>query len=416
MAKIKQIKNLEIRNAFSRAKCYNVRPMRRRPRQILRIAVALWMNGASGRDILSGIFRYARTRNVWDIQLMPLPNGVRPEIPAQMAEAGVDGIISASFSPQVKSLLDATAAPLVFIGPSIDIPRPMGGAVVFVNQDDEGIGAMGARHFLALGAFNGFGYLHAISDSSWIDLREKGFRDVLTGAGKACSTLTLDMNPEDHINHDVLGDWLESLPKPAAVMAFFDYQALQILNVCRERHIAVPGQVSVLGVDNDELLCEFSDPPLSSIQPDHEQTGYLAARELDALMTRPGKRPHALTCPVLRIVERGSARPLTPSAHLVRKAREFIRAKAERGIDVADVVAHLKVSRRLADLRFREVENRSIRQVIEDRRMELAEKALAETDWTLRRIAAASGYRNVKTFEAAFRRKHGMSPSAFRKR
>ena len=388
--------------------------MKNRRRQIRRIVVALWMNGASGRDILSGIFRYARTCNGWDIQLMPLPNGIRPDIPAQMVEAGVDGIISASLSPQVKSLLDATAAPLVFIGPSIDIPRPAGGAVVFVNQDDEGIGAMGARHFLALGSFNGFGYLHASSYSSWIDLREKGFRDVLASVGKDCCTLTLDINPEDHISHDVLGDWLESLPKPAAVMAFFDYQALQILNVCRERHIAVPRQVSVLGVDNDELLCEFSDPPLSSIQPDHERAGYLAAQELDVLMARPGRRSRAITCPVLRIVERGSARPLTPSAHLVRKAREFINAKAEQGIDVADVVAYLKVSRRLADLRFREVENRSIRQVIEDRRMELAEKALAETDWTLRRIAAASGYRNVKTFEAAFRKRTGRSPGTCR--
>ncbi len=378
-----------------------------------RVAVALWMNIASGRDVLSGIFRYARTRR-WDIQLLPLPGGISREMTSRIRDGGIDGIISTSLGTTVKDVLNSTSVPVVFIGQEMDISRAKGGAVAFVNRNDEAIGAMGATYFRTLGTFNGFGYVHSRNDPECPDRRENGFREALAATGRTCQTLTLDVSPEEPIDHGVLGDWLASLPKPAAVMAFFDYQALQILNVCRERKFTVPGQVSVLGVDNDPLLCESSTPSLSSIQPDHEGAGYLAARELDALMSRPGRQPRMWRCPVLRVVERGSTRPLTPSAHLILKARAFIHAQAGRGIGVKDVVDYLKVSRRLADLRFREVENTSIRRMIEDRRMELATKALAETDWTIRRIAAESGYRNIKTFEAAFRKRFGRSPGAGR--
>jgi LacI family transcriptional regulator len=190
-------------------------------------------------------------------------------------------------------------------------------------------------------------------------------------------------------------------------MTFYDPYAVQAINVCREHGISVPKQVSILGVDNDGLLCEFANPPLSSIQPDHERAGFLAAKELDALMTRPSHKPRTLVSPVLGVVERESTKPLTPAAHLIRKASQFIHDQTAKGISVTDVAAHLKISRRLADQRFREIEGSSIHRTIEDRRMELAEKALSETNRPLRLIAQESGYKSVKTFEAAFRTAKG---------
>ena len=99
----------------------------------------------------------------------------------------------------------------------------------------------------------------------------------------------------------------------------------------------------------------------------------------------------------------------------MRKALEFINANAAKGIGVKDVVAHLKISRRLADLRFREIEGRSILQTIESRRLELAERMLQETNRPVQAVAKESGYRNVKTFEAAFRKHHGLSPGKYRR-
>ena len=375
------------------------------------------MNSTSGRDILSGIFRYARTRIGWDMRLIQLPNATHPEKIRRIAAEGVDGLITSDLSSvPLKAIVSKTDVPLVFIGPpSMPIPRPSGGTTSFVSCDDAAIGAMGAKHFLSLGAFNGFGFLYSGKDPNWPSLREQGFRNTLAAAGKTCSTFVSPTAADERIDEAKLAVWLKSLPKPAAVMAYYDPYAVQAANVCKEHGIAVPGQVSILGVDNDDLLCEFADPSLSSIQPDHERAGLLAARELDALMSNPKRKPRTLVSPVIGIVERESTRQLTPAAHLMRKALEFINANAAKGIGVKDVVAHLKISRRLADLRFREIEGRSILQTIESRRLELAEQMLQETNRPVQAVAKESGYRNVKTFEAAFRKRHGCSPSEYRR-
>lgn len=383
-----------------------------------RIVVALWMNCMSGRDILSGIFRYAKTRAGWDIRLVQLPNAMHTEQIREIAEEGVDGLIASDLSNSaIREIISDEELPVVFIGPpTMPIPRPPGGRTSFVSCNDIAIGTMGARHFLSLGSFNGFGFLSAGKDPKWPNLREQGFRDTLAAAGRQCSTFKSPTAADERIDAGSLAAWLKSLPKPAAVMTYYDPYAVQVANVCRENGIVVPRQVSILGVDNDGLLCEFANPQLSSIQPDHEHAGLLAAKELDALMTRPAHRPRTLVSPIVGVVERESTKPLSPAAHLVRRALRYIDANAAKGIGVADVAAHLNVSRRLADLRFREIENTSIRQAIEDRRMKIAEKAMSETNRPIRQVARESGYKNIKTFEAAFRRRYGTTPGAFRRK
>lgn len=383
-----------------------------------RIVVALWMNCMSGRDILSGIFRYAKTRAGWDIRLVQLPNAMHPEQIREIAEEGVDGLIASDPSNSaIREIISDEELPVVLIGPpTMPIPRPPVGRMSFVSCNDIAIGTLGARHFLSLGSFNGFGFLSSGKDPKWPDLREQGFRDALAAAGRQCSTFKSPTAADERIDAGSLAAWLKSLPKPAAVMTYYDPYAVQVANVCRENGIVVPRQVSILGVDNDGLLCEFANPQLSSIQPDHERAGLLAAQELNALMTRPARRPRTLVSPIVGVVERESTKPLSPAAHLVRRALRYIDANAAKGIGVADVAAHLNVSRRLADLRFREIENTSIRQAIEDRRMNIAEKAMSETNRPIRQVARESGYRNIKTFEAAFRRRYGTTPGAFRRK
>ena len=387
-----------------------------RQRKVKRVLVALWM-GTSGRDILSGIFRHVHAKTQWDITLIQLPNGFRPEVVEEAQRAGLNGIIASDFNPpQIKRLVETTDIPCVSIGAATSMSRPCGGAVSFVGCDDRAIGAMAAQHFLSLGTFNSFGFVHANGGNGERSMREIGFGDMLAKAGKSCSVFTSNRRADERMDTQKVTNWLRSLPKPAAILCFYDPLAVQVLNICRDCGISVPQQVSVLGVDNDPLLCDFSTPPLSSVMPDHERAGLLAARELDRLLTRPNRSPHVVVCPPVKIVERESARPLTPAAHLIRKAYAFIDAHVTSGIGVNDVVAHLKVSRRLADLRFREIENCTIRDAIEARRMSLAEKALMDTSQTVRRIASNCGYASANTFEVAFRKRHGMSPSAFRKR
>ena len=388
----------------------------RQSEKVKRVVVALWMNGAAGRDILSGVFRFARASRHWNVRLLQLPNGFPPEIMAQIDRDGIDGLITSELAEHaVKDILARSPVPLVFIGPRDERFNANATAISFIGCDDRVIGAMGAKHLMSLGNFSSFAFVGTRRNVHWSDERLAGFRDVITARGKECATFHPKNEKADwYLDHSELGDWLESLPKPAAVMVAFDYYAIQVLDICRKRGIDVPRQMSVLGVDNDELLCDFSDPPLSSIHPDHERAGFLAASELDALMRRPNRKPRGLTCPVKRIVERASTRPITPAAHLVRRALAFIRSEASHGIGVMDVVRHIGVSRRLADLRFRESEHQSILGAITGERLGVAEKLLSETDYAVSRIAKQSGYRSAKALLAAFKKHHGVTPTQWR--
>lgn len=398
----------------------------RRPKRIL---IALWMGSISGREILSGIFSFAKSRTDWQTILLQLPNGFSPELIAQIQRDGVDGIIACDLTnPSLRHIVDETDAPLVTIGWKMDFTRASGGLCATVECDNYAVGVLGAKHFLAQGNFNSFGFLYAdtradenaadpsrhSANENLTDLRVAGFCDTVRHMGKPCLPFVSNRSPDAEIDHDKLHRYLRSLPKPAAIMCYYDPMAIQVLNCCRAHGMDVPRQVSVLGVDNDALLCESATPPLSSIQPDHERAGVLAAKELHALMTRRRPSRCIINCPVLKIVERESTSPLSPAAHLIARALEFIAANAARNISVADVVAHLGISRRLADLRFREIEHRTIRQAIEDRRLEIAVKKINGTNWPLTRIAAASGYASLQTFTAAFRRKFKVPPRQFR--
>lgn len=383
-----------------------------------RIIVALWMNCTSGRDILSGIFQHAKTCIGWDIRLVQLPNALHLNKIRRLVKEGVDGLIASDLSnPALMDIVTKTNTPIVFIGPhTMPIPRPSGGKTSFVSCDDVTIGEMGAKYLNSLGSFNGFGFISSRSDPKYPNLREQGFRQSLASERKDCSTLISPVAADEQLDTTDLSAWLKSLPKPAAVMAHYDPYAMQAANVCREIGISVPEQVSILGVDNDGLLCEFATPPLSSIQPDHERAGRLAAQELDAIMTRSARKPRSLVSPIVGIVERESTKPLAPAAHIIINAQRFIRNNAHKGIGVSDVVAYLGISRRLADQRFREIAGTSIHRVIEECRMKLAEKAIVGTSRTIRQIAKECGYRNIKTFEAAFRRRHTTTPGQFRRK
>ena len=386
-----------------------------KPMNIKRIVVALWLGNASGREILSGILRFAKMRKLWQITILQLPNGFSPSMIEQLRQETIDGIITSDPTNEVvQKLVQEMAIPFVVIAPRAKIARPNGGTTVFVNRDDFRIGTIAAQYFMSIGRFNSYGFIqgirgtnHAISD------REKGFRQKLAKSGHSCSTLSSFTAPNTDNDIDRLSHWLKSLPKPAAVMCFYDPPAVLLLKACHKLGILVPTQVSVLGVDNDALICETSIPPLSSLQPDHEGMGYIAAQELDALISHRTSRRRK-TILKHRIVERDTTKKTSPSAVLVRRALDFIANNVSTGIGVSDVIAYLGVSRRLADLRFREIENRSILETIENRRLKIAVEKLKSTTWPITRIVTASGYSSLQAMGAAFRKRFGKSPRSFR--
>lgn len=381
------------------------------------VLVALWMTTVSARDIQAGIFRYVSESRNWSIHLVPLPHGLDPIRHGPLLHGHVDGIITAMpCNDIIDALAPGVKIPVVFIGTRSDKRIRQLTPMACVYCDDDAVGRAGAQHFLQHGFYNEYGFVHSSTIQTATDLREIGFRSELKRAGKSCNTFVAREDADEEIDSTALEQWLLSLEKPAAVMAYYDFQAIQVLNACHNIGLDVPGQVSVLGVDNDDVLCEFSSPSLSSIALDHEQIGYKAAQTLDKMIRgRIRTSPKDILCGQIRIVERESTDPLPPSGSLVKKALAFIRQNVTRGIDVRDVVAALHVSRRLADLRFHETLGRSIHQAIEDARMAIAEKNLKKSHKSLAQIALDSGYRSIKTFETAFRKRYQVAPGCLRK-
>ena len=209
--------------------------------------------------------------------------------------------------------------------------------------------------------------------------------------------------------------WLEKLPQPAGVFAAFDDRAVQVLEACRDAGLDVPRQIAVTGVDNDEMICPNTTPPLTSVQPDHALIGALAAEKLKQMMEgRRLSRPERIMVGVKRIEVRESTSPVTQSGRLVQRALAFIAAHYAEPIRPRDVVRELKCSRRLADLRFTELQGESIGKAILHARLEAVHKMLAATGDTMENIAAACGFSKAERMRTAFKARYGIPPSECR--
>lgn len=363
------------------------------------ILVLLWSTGASGRDFMYGLSNYLKSRPSWNIRLMPTTEGLSPDIVRAIGRGAFDGIVTdentLSANPVLNTRRDAA---LVVFGTRH--PDDKDRKITYIQNDDRMIGRLGARHFLGLGNFRSFGFVPTVVPHDWSRERAEGFVDELARNGLAAEVYGSGSRRFS------LTAWLRHMPKPCAIMAAWDCRAVEIAETARKAGFDIPRQVAVLGVDNDELICSFTSPSISSVYPPHEENGLAAGTALDRLFTRRKHRP-VIFCSGAKIVQRESTAPLTPAAHLIMSALEFIRKNAARNIRVGDVVRHLKVSRRLADLRFRELQGESIRETITRIRLDEVSKRLLTTRLPVSTIARNCGFEDVSYLGKLFRRRFG---------
>ena len=221
---------------------------------------------------------------------------------------------------------------------------------------------------------------------------------------------------EDAEDNRHLQEWLLTLPRPTAIFAAYDIRARQVLDACRAAGLAVPDDIAILGVDDDEVICETATPALSSIPLSMEDAGFRAAELLDrALATR--RRPRHGTDIIVSgtrvVVRRSTTRDAVADA-LVRRCRALMEANVGRPFNVADLVASLGVSRRTLETRFRAATGRSLNAEITDLRIRRAKTMLAKSSMSQAAIATACGFCDASHLNVIFRRHCGAPPSAFR--
>ena len=382
------------------------------------VAVGIRLMFKSGRDMLRGISRYAYRNCHWRLHVINVfDHNTVNEFQAAL-ERKVDGIIlNGIVFPDITAMLKASTIPLVAFGARVPELGRRTRSLAFVRNDDYAIGQAGADYLMSLGSFRSYIYIPTNQPSYASHLRQCGFTDRLRRKGKGVLTFPIVPNRLDGGYEEImaLAGWLNTLPKPIAAMAAFDQRASHLLEAAQRCGMKVPGHLAVLGVDNDELICDFTNPPLTSIEPDHGHNGELAAAELERMMGGNGRNVTRLRkSSYRRIVERQSTKPIAPAAQLVARGLAYIGKNATRGISTTDVISHLGVSRRLADLRFREFSGKTIHSTIIETRLEELCRRLHETEIDIARLSAACGFKSENYAKNLFKARFGMSMTVWR--
>ena len=384
-----------------------------RNRNVFRVVVALTMQSYAGQRKLAGILRFLSGKYLWDMTLLRSAHELTLDFIGRTKHETDGYIVSIHESAEVRTALVKTGKPIVFLD-DIDMRLASGeDNASFLTTNQSAIGAAAANHFLAQARFAAFAFVYPIGRPHWSLGRAEGFFRALARRKLTASVYESGAHSSDAGN---LSDWIRALPKPAAVFAAFDDRAVDVINACRAGAIDVPKDVMVVGAGDDALICNSCRPTLSSVKIPFEEHGFMAARELQAKMMLPvGKRKIVNTSEDFVVTQRQTTTSRIAAAAIVHDGLAFISASATSGITVPDVVRRLNVSRRLADLRFRQVTGKSILRTIIETKIEEAKKMLRSTALPISEIARRCGFSSANYFKNVFVRSVGMPPRAWRK-
>jgi len=217
-------------------------------------------------------------------------------------------------------------------------------------------------------------------------------------------------------DHTKLIKWLKSLPKPAGIMACYDLVGVRILQSCNLAEISVPESIAVIGVNNDELQCTMTNPPMSSVLQNQERIGYEAFALLYRLMQGETPPLEPLMIPPVKVISRRSTDILVISDKLVIKAIQLIREYACEGIAITDIASQVGVSRRTLERRFFKSVGKTPHDEIVSSQIKLSCDLLVETRLTLESITKRIGFHSVSHFTSLFERMMNMPPNEYRKK
>jgi len=388
-----------------------------------KVAIYLRLATASHRRRLSGIFSRFEDGAPWDILLVNDEKMLGELLETDDPDDRPDGIISCTIADErIRRMVLTSGIPYVGIGTysgtetreRFPVAKGCSSRVMYVRNDNEGVGIAAAEYFMSLGNFRSFAYVHASRTCSWSETRGRSFIQALATAGRECAEYGPNMHPaRDRLE---LGQFLARLEKPAAVLAAWDGRAAEVLDVAKSSGVAVPSQMVILGVDDDETFCEHVAPPLSSVRTDAEGMGRAAADALSMLMrSKPSQPSKTVCCKVLGITERASTHPPAPAAHIVEQALAYIETHAKEGIGPGDVARHLNISRRLLDMRFHEYNALTVSGAIVAQRLEEAKRLLAKTTMSAADVFAAVGFSNTAYPHRLFKKATGVAPGEWRR-
>ena len=368
------------------------------------VVIKLRLETATGRNILAGILKGIRDRDNCAISIASDDDGF-------MRLAATASAIIADTSSNIDTIQKAIAdgKPVVLLNDwrFKNHPSNLG----HIRTDDGEIGFKAADYFMSIGRFRSFGFVPAYADKEWSVKRGRAFALRLGRKGHECRVFSHGKSGAKDIEA-----WLKNLPKPAAVFCAWDAVAAEVTSAARAAKVKIPSQIVLLGVDNDEVYCTSSSPQISSIEFDAENEGRMGIKLLLKMMkSRKGGVSRTICCgSARRIVERESTRPPTPAAYMIERAIKFIAENATKGIGPQDVAEHLGISRTLLDLRFREMGDATVGELILERRLAALSTMLRKSKSPIYRAVKDCGFGSVNHAKAVFKKRFGMTMREWR--
>jgi len=370
-----------------------------------RVALLIETSNAYARGLLRGIYSYIREHGSWSTFFPEQSRGDLP--PKNLIGWRGDGIIARIENEAIAEVVSNLNIPVVDVSASQALQ-----GIPWVETHDESIAQLAVDHLLERG-FRNFAFC-GDNRFAWSRYRCDGMKRLVEKAGYEFFSYGVDDESKAINEERQLTRWLQKLPKPVGVLACYDIRGRQLIEICQRNNIAVPEQIAILGVDNDELVCNLAETPLSSIMPNAKGTGYLAASLLSQMLDGEPVEGKAHLLKPLGIVTRQSTDSFAIDDAELIKAAQYIREHACSGMNVEDILKVVPLTRRVLEARFKKYFGHSPHDAIQRVRLRRAEELLTETDLSLATIADRSGFVHSEYFSVVFKRMKEITPSAYR--
>jgi LacI family transcriptional regulator len=370
--------------------------------------------------LMAGISQYIRDRG--DRQLIIWPDCSRKSL-AFLKERGCKGaFVSVQTTQRAKELLQI-GIPVIGVATVQNLHN-----LPFISADSKKVAQMACEYLLKK-KFKNFAFF-GLTQARWSAERLEHFSQYLTEKGKNIHVFkekqvlfTSDLTSFTRLwiktalntGQQKLIQWLKQLPKPAAILASTDIFACHLINMSKEAGLNIPDELAILGINNDNAICNICDPPLSSIAFNFKKAGYDAAKLLDKMISgNETMQGQCIKIQPTHVETRGSTDVYAIDDPAIVQAMKYIRQNGNTPLQVDEIADHVYMSKRLLQLKFHDVIGKSVHDEIITAHFEIAKALLIETNLSIDEIAERSGFHYTSNMRRAFQKITGMLPQKYR--
>lgn len=376
-----------------------------------RVRLIIDISFSYGRNLLQGISQYVQKFKNWEFETTFSYFGDNQYKKYRIDKNNTaDGIIV--FSPEKEVLTEVLKSDIPAIIKGVD--KPVSGYINF-QTDNMMLCKKAFDHFRHIG-FERMAYC-GLHNVQWSKERCQAMQDITAVNHYELSVYTgksyKTVRKGEH-EKNILEEWLKSLPKPIGLLAANDFRGKEVLEACQSAGIKVPEEIAILGVDNDDCICPFTNPPLSSIGRFFHKAGYEAALTLNCLMSGEKPERQEIIIEPQEVIQRQSTDILAVDNKTVAEALLFIRSHKHLLLTVAKVSEHVAVHDRVLYNLFKKYLGYTVHEEIKRVKSDEIARLLLQTDLSVFQIAQQMGFENADNFSRYFFKAKGMSPMAHR--